>query len=430
MVERMAKKRQHVSQLALQIENQVVWYYLESRDYNGLPLANLARDLETNVTDILPEVIALVRDRRISMPSPYQTNPFIKAFDAPIEEQLLNVNKRDPSLVCLYPTPFSIRDEINPDIYRDSPFTRAMILGRPQLVAVPFRIDILDFYERDPRYWFRFHDFGGTISVHDEYWDRMEESDRADIKFGVGYDENEDRVVAVYAYDMASLPGKHQRIWKEYLLDGPCRMSEEFKQTTLLAEFPETISVYQALIYEQVEINKLFTMMGRDSLFRNTYSGDSRPRQFSFFIRPTQENYDNFVQLLDKMLSDNIRIDSFGKDVTRQKRIEANAGEFELRNKGSISMLNEWLTLRYPKLSLTDKSDIIGPLREVRKLRQPPAHKIIENTYDKRFYSLQDELVWKVYKALKKLRNTLMTDPDTVGYEPPSWYESLTVKSY
>ncbi len=68
-------------------------------------------------------------------------------------------------------------------------------------------------------------------------------------------------------------------------------------------------------------------------------------------------------------------------------------------------------------------------LREVRGLRQAPAHSIQEDEYDKQFYKLQDELVWRVYGALKSLREVLRSDVATAEYDPPSW-ESMTIKSY
>ena len=89
----------------------------------------------------------------------------------------------------------------------------------------------------------------------------------------------------------------------------------------------------------------------------------------------------------------------------------------------------EWLTQRYPTIATARVTEIISPLREVRKLRQGPAHAVREDRYDKRFYEMQDALVWRVYRALNALRQILMTDDTASGYEPPSW-EGRTVKSY
>jgi hypothetical protein len=41
------------------------------------------------------------------------------------------------------------------------------------------------------------------------------------------------------------------------------------------------------------------------SLFRHTFKED-RPKEFNFLLRPTQAEFDRFVQLLDHMMSDNL----------------------------------------------------------------------------------------------------------------------------
>ena len=55
------------------------------------------------------------------------------------------------------------------------------------------------------------------------------------------------------------------------------------------------------------------TAMGCPSLFRHEYDehGEKRPRKFGFIIRPTLEEFNSFVLLLDKMLSDDIHKDFF-----------------------------------------------------------------------------------------------------------------------
>ena len=374
-------------------------------------------------------IVRLVRAGRLSLPSPYQTNPHVKMFKSSIKEQLRWFDERESRSVCLYPTAQSIAESIDLSTYDDQPFTKLMVLANPKLLLVPFRLDVLEYYQRDPRYEFRFSGRSGWIQMLDEYRDHLEESDKVDVSFGLGYDEEGDRVVVVYLYRLDRLSGKLQRIWKEFLVDGQVKVSEDYVTATLDGQPVEANSVYDAIVFEQVEINKLFELLERVPLFRETYE-EQRPPQFSFFVKPTQGSYDNFIHLLDKMLSDNMNITSFGGDVARLERVEFDNGEFESRPKGSISMLEEWLSLRYPTASPEDRLAIVKPLREVRSLRQRPAHKIIEDKYDKQFYKRQDELVWKVYEALHNLRCLLATDPSVTCYEPPFWVREFPVKGY
>lgn len=412
------------------LEKRVVQHYLGSKDYNGISLSQLVAELGAELDQLKGMAVALVKAGRISIVARRQSNPHIKMFDAPIHEQLHGLDEREPQFICLYPNRAAIEEEIAPADYDDRPFTQILVLGAPQLAALPFRIDVLDTYERDPRYQFRFYDFGGSISTHDEYYEQMDESDRFHLRFGVGYDEEGDRVVGVYLWDLGSLPARQQRIWKEFLIERECSMSEEYYKASLIAEFPDTMSVYEAIIHEQVEINKLFGLMGRAGLFRETYDNQRRPHGFSFFVKPTQDQYDSFVQLLDKMLSENINLDSLGDEVDRYRRTEIGPGEFERQLKGSIALLEDWLTHRYPGIEAPEVATAIDPLRKVRQLRQKPAHTIRKDRYDKRIYEMQDELVWQVYRGLDALRQLLISDHATSGYQLPSWDGQLTVKSY
>ena len=412
------------------IEEKVVSFYLNSGDYNGLPLSRLAAELGTEPRQLLGKVAHLVARDRISVVSPYQTNPHVKMFDAPVEEQLSGIELRDPDIVCLYPTPLSVRAAIDVGVYDDRLFTKMITLGAPTLASIPFRLDVIDLYERDPRYWFRFYDFGGTISVTEEGYHQLEESDIINIRFGVGYDDDGDRVVGVYVYHLAKLPPKLQQFWQTYMTGRSCTMSEDYFRTSILGEWAKSVSVYQAIIYEQCEINILFKTMNRPHLFKDTYEDDGRPRGFSFFIKPTQSNFDEFVHTMDKMLSENINVDSFGSEVAREERVPVEDGTYNVERKGSLRILEDWLRFRFPNVDANEIATILSPLREVRELRQRPAHTIRKDKYDKRFYDQQDELAWNLYKALKRLRGILASDPVASGYEPTFPDGGLTVKSY
>ena len=411
------------------VESRVVSHYLTSGDYNGLPISRLANDLGADIKSLQDVIVPLVRAGRISLPGLYQTNPHVKLFDSPVEEQLLWFDEQQSSPVCLYPTAVSVAESVDLNIYDDKPFTKLMVLAYPKGLWVPFRLDVLESYQRDPRYEFDFSGFSGSIEMLDEYSDQLEDSDKTTVRFGLGHDDQGNRVVVVYLYRLARLSGKQQRIWKEFLVDGQVEVSEDYVTATIDGQPVKANSVYDAIVFEQVEINKLFELMERSPLFRDTYEEKHLP-QFSFFVKPTQGNYNNFAHLLDRMLSDNINIDAFGEDVTRLERVEVGNGKFESRPKGSISMLDEWLSLRYPTASPEARLAIIKPLREVRNLRQKPAHKVEQDAYDRQFYTLQDELVWKVYEALRDLRCLLATDPSVPSYKPPFWVREFSVKGY
>ena len=411
------------------IESRIVSHYLTSGDYNGLPLSRLASDLGADPKTLLEVVVPLVKSGRVSLPWFRQTNPYVKLFDSPVEEQLLWFDERESRAVCLYPTAVSVAEAVDLNIYDNMPFTKLMVLVYPKGRPIPFLIDVLDSYQDDPRYEFHFSGFSGWVQTRDGYHNQLEEPDRTNVTFGLGYDDQGNRVVVVPLYRLDRLPGKQQRIWKESLYEGQVKVSEDYVTATIDGHPIEANSVYDAIVFEQVEINRLFELFERLPLFRETYE-EQRPAQFSFFVKPTQGNYDGFVHLLDKMLSDNINIGAFSGDVTRRERVEVGNGEFDSRLRAPISMLEEWLSIRYPTASPEEMLAIIKPLKRVRSLRNKPAHTIVEDKYDRQFYTRQDELVWKVYEALRNLRCLLATDPSASSYEPLFWVREYPVKGY
>ena len=64
-------------------------------------------------------------------------------------------------------------------------------------------------------------------------------------------------------------------------------------------------------------------------------------------------------------------------------------------------------------------------------MRQEPAHKITEDTYDASLANEQDELVADVLSALRKIRYILMSHPSTrERYSPPEWLDGDKIVIY
>jgi len=117
------------------------------------------------------------------------------------------------------------------------------------------------------------------------------------------------------------------------------------------------------------------------------------------------------------MLSDNINKKFFGKDIPFEETITRNHGTVEVRQRGTLSLLAAWLRERFPNQDSEVIDGIVNPLKEVRKLRQEPAHKISDNEYDKAYYQAQDRLMERVYRSISYLRQLLNQNPTAHGYE-------------
>lgn len=107
------------------------------------------------------------------------------------------------------------------------------------------------------------------------------------------------------------------------------------------------------------------------------------------------------------MFVNNINTDTFTKGDGTTKNIT------ELREengdkKGSIKLFSEWLNLNVNgKNSIED--DIIKPLKNIRKIRQKPAHALQEDKYDEEIWKKQNELILEIYKTIRNIRLTFVS---------------------
>ena len=95
------------------------------------------------------------------------------------------------------------------------------------------------------------------------------------------------------------------------------------------------------------------------------------------------------MQLLDKMLSDSLNYTFFKGDIDDFRLIQIEEGVQERQWKGSISLLEEWLTARFT-MDPEESKGLLGPLRDVLDQRQSPAHRIVTDEWDRDFHKMQD----------------------------------------
>lgn len=417
----------------------VTEFYLDSSDFNGINLNSLI-DLIKSVaqiteTDIVDATARLITDEKVTLTfSSIFINPHIKAFpDLPPNEQVARLKKEKPSGICIYPTEKIIRTNTVISDYDNKPFTKRLLLGEPQLAPIYFEINVLDRYCSDPRYCYNFNDYSGWISVSDDYFEseQMPEKDKTLLEtFGIGYDSNGNRVVVVFLRYLSDLSPEHQQIWHAQMRTDDCKMAYEYYQNEILVEWGDCISVYQAVLEELKILNKLASLIGKPPLFREVY--DKRPRGFSLLLRPTLKNYLEFIHLIDKLLSENINKDFFVGDVILDVNIQHKDGKIEVKQKGTLQLLSEWL---HKTVHFSDEEPykaILEPLKEVRKIRQKPAHSVIKDEYDSKYINQQEHLMEHIHNALAALCFVLSTHPlvKASDYTLPQWIKENKVKVY
>lgn len=412
----------------------ILHFYLKSDDFNGILLPALCEAVGAAWQDVQDSLCQLVTEEKVTLTfSSVFVNPHIKAFpDLAVQDQIERLGKEDPAGICAYPTSEVIQKAVNLSDHDDRPFTKRLLLGEPQLTPVYFELEILERYHSDPRYRYDFYDYGGSISVTDEHFQSQDFPDRHKVllqTFGLGYRQDGSRVVVVFLRYLSDLSPQHQQIWNAHIIAAGCRMVREYYQNSILAEWAEHGSVYQAILEEQTAINDMARLMGKPPLFRAEYR-DNRPRGFHTLLRPTQRGYAEFILLLDKLLSDNIDKAFFEGDIPLSRARECSDGTVQVIEKGSLVLLDEWLKKHYRLKGDAGYDYIVGPLREVRRLRQKPAHSIETDRYDPGYNAQQDELIGRVYRAVEAIRILLSRHEKAKEYRLPDWLEQGKIKIF
>ena len=261
-------------------------YYLDSRDFNGLPVVRL--DIPRQQLE--PMLRALIEDALVSIPVT-GGNPHIRAFPSvPIEAQLAELDRVDDlTHVVAYPEPKHLEASVDRNAFDGRPYTLRLALGAGQLEPAFFELSILEQYRNDPRYRYDTNETAGTISVTDEHYasEAMREADKVILQtFGFGYDDAMHRAVCVFNRYLSDLSPEHQQIWKARELAGGYKLHPAYYASSILGEFPDGISMFDAFLEELELLKAMPEAVDLPPLVRESFRG-SKPGNFTFLIRPT-----------------------------------------------------------------------------------------------------------------------------------------------
>ncbi len=405
--------------------DKITAFYLTSRDFNGAPVVDLI-DGNENQDAVIAELEKLVLGGLVSLVfGDRHPNSHIRALPdhhTP-EKQVELLKNADWIHTCVYPLRKHLETVIKEADYAGKPYTLALALGEPQLVHHAFDLAVLEPYRNDPRYSYTTDDIYGQISVHDEYYDngQLQKHDTVFMQsFGYAYDEEFNKYVAAFTWDLFKLTPEHQQMWKNKETSRETKLHPDYYLSQVLGQWPERISIYEAFVQELQVINQMAKAMGRPPLFREDFSAASRPAEFSSLLRPTAKEYNGFVHLLDKMLSDNINKRFFQGEVPSEDEVVRKDGKIQVQQRGTLSMLQQWIRERFkPRGDTTPMDQMFKTLRDVRELRQNPAHAIDENRFDQQYIRKQRELMIESYSALRRIRLIFANHPHARSVEVP-----------
>ena len=392
---------------------EVTQYFLDSGDFNGISANELSSKLGVDWTDLHQPMEELISNDLIGvLYGDVEVNTHIIRIS--FEEKTVQIKKlgtQELHHTCIYPLKKYLDKVVNRSDYQGMPYRLELALGSPQLAFRSFDLSVLEQYRNDPRYRYHNDDVRGTISA---LADELGSSDRIVLQhFGFSYDDELNRAVAVFVGDLAELSPEHQQIWKAKEVKGNYLLHPDFYRNAILGEWGEKVSIFDAFVQEIWVINQMSQAMGRQPLFHRDYGeyGENKPQKFGFLIRPTLEEFNNFVLLLDQMLSENINKDFFQKDIPAEEEFEREDGRIEVNRRGTIQILDLWMRKYFRPVDWEPWDTTIAILKQVRKKRQKPAHKVDENVFDQEYFKQQRELIMQAYEALRTLRLILANHP-------------------
>jgi len=395
-------------------------YYLKSRDFNGIPVGTICEKLNLNDRDAKELLQELIQDEMVSVVyGDIHPNPFIKALKEEEKDKQIEKLDRLQDNACIYPTPAHLKRTVNPADYSGRPFALKLALGEAQLSYYSFDLSVLEFYHNDPRYTYESDDISGMICYKNE---EMKKADQVLLEsFGFSFGPNLERAVAVFLLYLSRLSAEHQQIWNAKLIDEKYSLHPDYYRSSILGEWPERVSVFDAFVEELHQINEMCRQIGWPPLFNNDYREKKKPKEFCFMLRPTSRKYNEFVEMLDKMLSQNLNIDFFRREIPIEYEETRKDGKISVKMKGTIQLLDEFLKSKFITRERKDIEEMIATFKEVRRLRRDSAHRINEDVYDPEFYSKQRYLITRAYAGVRLIRLMLANHPVVKHYKVPDW---------
>jgi hypothetical protein len=424
--------------------NRITSSYLLGREFNGTLITNLSSDNE-KTRSILRN---LILDEKVVLNfGDRHPNPHILALEPePREQQLEKLDRlvfEPPQYenygplrlqinsinCCAYPSTKHLQTVVDPAQYHDKPYTLLLALGEPQLAFRSFNLRILEFYRNEPRYSYETDDIHGHISTRGE--NDLEPADDTFLEtFGFAYSKDiKKRYVAVFLRYLSGLTPEHQQRWKLEQVNGEILLHPEYSRTTA-GHWPTRESIFIAFLTELSTINQMCRAIGWQPLFRKEFQRHEKPRDFGFLIRPTAKEFNDFVLSLDKLLTENINKNFFEGKVPLTAEENLANGKVKVRDKGTIALLEEWIKQSFRTSDPKPIDEAIAAIKEARSLRQRPAHKLEDNSFDQKYFQRQRDLIMSTYAAVRLLRLVFERHPNASGVDVPKWLREGEIWSY
>lgn len=388
--------------------------YLGSREFNGLTVGESAGS-HTNAEK-------LIRDGLIQLVT---STDYLNTHIRPWVKD--DVDRQAAELVrvaagtltgCLYPTPKAMR-AYAPALTHTHPYRDRMTMGGGTLELAFFDLSAVEGYVNDPDFTFEFGDDGFRFSTAPD--SDYNETDLLTLEAGYAYDHTVDyrgdeairRYWTAFLCDLVDLPARHQTRLSTFERDGKnLSPHPDWWQRLIGGRWLDHIGPFTKILCELKAINELWNIAFDADLFATI----DRPRAWGWVLRPTTGSWNEFIHLTDKLLSDNVQ--PKGLDAAGAPKTDAIGN-----NIGTLGQLQELILASSSTATVEDVRSVLEPLRQVRKERQAPAHKIADTVTDANVVNRQRDLLRDIAYSLDAIRAFVQTHPavSSAGWEPPKY---------
>ena len=155
-------------------------------------------------------------------------------------------------------------------------------------------------------------------------------------------------------------------------------------------------------------------------------SAHDRPEGFGFLIRPTQKELHAFLLLLDQLMGDDLNRDFFN-GIEMAEKATTESGRTITVPKGTIQALQEWIDKSIRFNDPKPKDEMLKAFRDIRKLRQKPAHKYEKDVFDEEICETQRETIISAYGAVRTLRLMIANHPKARSHKVPRWLQEAKI---
>ncbi|MBB2988513.1 hypothetical protein [Terracoccus luteus] len=396
---------------------EVIDHYLGSREFNGLPVGESAG----------PHANAekLIRDGLIQLVT---STDYLNTHIRPWVRDDLDRQVAELKLVaagglsgCLYPTPNAMEAHV-PALTHTHPYRDRMTMGGGALELAFFDLAAVEGYVNDPDFTFEFGDDGFRFSTAPDSGEN--DDDLLTLEAGYAYDHTVDyrgddairRYWTAFLCDLVGLPARHQTRLSTFERDSKnLSPHPDWWQRLIDGRWLDHIGPFTKILSELKAINELWNIAFDSDLFATT----DRPRAWGWVLRPTTGSWNEFIHLTDKLLSDNLQ--PKGLDAAGAPKTDAKGN-----NIGTLGRLQELIVASSSSATPEAVRSVLEPLREVRKERQAPAHKIADTLTDGNVVNNQRDLLRDVAYSLEAIRAFVQTHPEvrSAGWKPPIYLDN------